>query len=140
MEYDAEVTARCPPRLFDWQDRELASALPELWLLLSDKSDISGLTALDFKREGFVSYSWSSSTGELALEFVHTSPHQICEILLEALSASGFQNPEALIYSDECDCVVDDDGVVHRLGERMYINSEGVISVEDYPEVEYRFI
>jgi hypothetical protein len=138
MEFDAEIKA-IYAKTSTLTALDLPTSFPLFLSAFSSNSDLAKLSALGYNAN-FTSYSWNPTNRELTLEFIQSNIHDTCRALLDILHRSGFVDIEALIYSDECECIMDDDGVVHRLGERMYMNADNKLIIEDYPEVEYEYV
>ncbi|MCY1463734.1 hypothetical protein D9M71_816720 [compost metagenome] len=59
-------------------------------------------------------------------------------MLVGMLPQFGCSEVEALLFSDEAEAVIDEEGEAHLMGLRYYINEGGKLAVADYPEIEYR--
>lgn len=57
--------------------------------------------------------------------------------LVSLLHTAGCHDIEALLFTDEAEAIIDDEGETHFTGERYYIGEDGRTMVSDYPEIEY---
>lgn len=58
-------------------------------------------------------------------------------MLVAMLYKANCTGVEALLFSDEAEVIVDEEGKTHFMGLRYYINEDGKLAVADYPEIEY---
>lgn len=63
----------------------------------------------------------------------------LAPVLVSALHVAGYENIEALVYSDECDYIEDEGGELYPQGILFTMNESGSIEETDYPEVEYDY-
>ncbi len=63
----------------------------------------------------------------------------VAEKLLCVLHMAGYSEIEALVYTDECDYIEDEDGEAYPVGTLFTVDETGVIQESDYPEVEYEY-
>lgn len=77
--------------------------------------------------------------GNSAQLTLHTASDGIdtAPMLVALLHQAGCSAVEALLFTDEAEQIIDDDGEAHTMGLRYFINEDGQLAVADYPEIEY---
>lgn len=134
MEFDAVIKAGYLPEAIGEPLCLSLRSITSLWDALNTGGQLADLSKLGFEPH-LANYSWSDARGEVSISFIHGRAHEICLLLLRCLNDVGFGSVEAFLFSDECECIVDELGSVRRVGERIFFDEQGGISCSDALDV-----
>lgn len=84
---------------------------------------------------------WSSDEGILFLDlYSGEEGFDVARAMVEVLHHAGCQKIQAVVYDDECEYIIDDEGTKHPIGTQFLISPSGELVEKDYPEVEYEYV
>lgn len=119
-------------------------ALPDtVWHLLEQAGNVDWHKLLDLSKnkaqpciEG-----WKEEGAILRIDlFSGEEGFDIARYLVQVLHKVGCKRIEAIVYSDECEHIIDDDGVNHPIGTAYSLGTDNQLLERDYPDVEYEYI
>lgn len=123
--------------------KKVQRRLPEFWwqrLASVGGESYQSLLAVSHDKQRPRLENWECEGARLHLEFsAGAEGVDIAQALVTLLHSVGCCNVEAMVYHDECDVIMDDEGVVHPIGIRYFIDHLGRLAEEDYPEIEYEY-
>jgi hypothetical protein len=92
----------------------------------------------DRSQPSIVSWKKKRNKLELYLEGGYISFDR-AKCMVGLLHLAGCTQVQAIVYTDGCESLTDEDGVEHRLGDRFYIDAQGAVVSANYPEIDYEF-
>ncbi len=144
MQFDIELSFKATncswPRAFITPEgKYLLHFPPDLLAHFPDMAEIFTPRAPIHEYGGFVETWTRSGENDIHMSIVTGSEAPaLAELILNRLHVHGGTEISAKVYSDECDHIEDDDGVLHRCGLHFFIEA-GTCQCRDYPEIEDQY-
>lgn len=117
---------------------------PDVWWQLLECARSSAWKTLlerSKKRSRPFIEGWSNDKGILRLDlYSGEEGFDIACSMVEVLHHAGCQRIQAVVYDDECEYIIDDEGTKHPIGTQFLISYSGELVEKDYPELEYEYV
>ncbi|GAA3921882.1 hypothetical protein [Litoribacillus peritrichatus] len=118
--------------------------LPDAWWQLMERTRSSVWQTLlerSKNRSRPCIEGWSNNEGILCLDlYSGEEGFDVARAMVEVLHCAGCQKIQAVVYDDECEYIIDDEGTKYPIGMQFLISPSGELVEKDYPEVEYEYV